>query len=318
MSQADPIVIAHRGASAYLPEHSLASKAMAHAMGADFLEQDVVLTRDGEAIVLHDIYLESTTDVALRFPDRARGDGRYYAIDFDLAEIQQLSLHERSYLDEEGQDRAYYPKRFPLGSCDFKLPTLEDEIQLIAGMNQSRGKTTGLYVELKAPRWHLQQGQDIGPAILSVLERTGYADKGDQVFLQCFDDQTLINLRTKTDLPMIQLIGDNSWGEDGGVDYDAMRTPAGIARVATYAQGIGPWIPQVIQPGNNGLEATALTRMAQDHNLLVHPYTLRADELPEAVEHVDELHHALFKTAGVDGLFTDFTDLTVSYLDRNP
>jgi glycerophosphoryl diester phosphodiesterase len=318
MSQADPIVIAHRGASAYLPEHSLASKAMAHAMGADFLEQDVVLTRDGEAIVLHDIYLESTTDVALRFPGRARENGRYYAIDFDLAEIQQLRLHERSYRDEAGQEKAYYPGRFPLGNYDFKLPTLEEEINLIAGMNQSRGKTTGLYVELKAPRWHLQQGHDIGAAVLSVLERTGYAEKNDQVFLQCFNDQTLIDLREKTDLPMIQLIGDNSWGEDGAVDYDAMCTPAGIARVATYAQGIGPWIPQVICQADNGLEATALTRLAHDHNLLVHPYTLRADELPEAAEHVDELHHALFKTAGVDGLFTDFTDLTIGYLNRNP
>ena len=94
MSQ--PIVIAHRGASGYLPEHTLAAKAMAHAMGADFLEQDVVLTADGVPIVLHDIYLEATTDVEQRFPDRSRPDGRFYAIDFTLAEIRTLSAHERT------------------------------------------------------------------------------------------------------------------------------------------------------------------------------------------------------------------------------
>ena len=94
-----PIVIAHRGASGYLPEHTLATKALAHAMGANFLEQDVVLSRDGTPIVLHDIHLDSTTDVAQRFGGRARSDGRFYAIDFDLGEIRQLRVHERTYLD---------------------------------------------------------------------------------------------------------------------------------------------------------------------------------------------------------------------------
>ena len=234
MSMAEPIVIAHRGASGYLPEHSLEAKAMAHAMGADYIEQDVVLTRDGVPIVLHDIYLEPTTDVEQRFPDRAREDGHFYALDFTLSEIRQLRLHERSYRDSSGGEVAYYPRRFPLGNGDFRLPTLAEEIALIAGLDRSRARTTGLYIELKAPRWHQARGYDIGATVLEVLEATGYAEKSSQVFLQCFDDQTLQDLRDKTTLPMIQLIGDNSWGEDGGVDYDAMRSPEGIAGVAYY------------------------------------------------------------------------------------
>lgn len=314
MNQAEPVVIAHRGASGYLPEHSLAAKAVAHVMGADFIEQDVVLTRDGMPIVLHDIYLESTTDVEQRFGDRARSDGRFYALDFDLAEIRQLRLHERSYRDEAGTERAYFPDRFPLGQSTFSVPTLEEDIQLIAGLDRSRGTTTGLYIELKAPRWHRAQGYDIASAILAVLHRSGYADKPDQVYLQCFDDQTLIDLKTRTSLPLIQLIGDNSWGEDGGVDYDAMRTDHGIAKVASYAQGIGPWIPQVIEQGPQGLQPTELIALARRHRLLVHPYTLRRDQLPEGVDNVDQLHRALFELAGVDGLFTDFPDLTGAYL----
>ena len=315
MSGAEPIVIAHRGASGYLPEHSLEAKVMAHAMGADFIEQDVVLTRDGVPIVLHDIYLENTTDVEQRFPARAREDGRFYALDFDLEEIRQLRLHERSYRDAAGQELAYFPDRFPLGQGTFTLPTLEEEIQLIAGLDHSRATTTGLYIELKAPRWHAAQGYDIASAVLDILERRGYADKPSQVFLQCFDDETLIALKARTKLPLIQLIGDNSWGEDGAVDYDAMRSAEGIARVASYASGIGPWIPQVVEQGADELRPTGLSALARKHKLLVHPYTLRSDALPEGFASVDQLHHALFELARVDGLFTDFPDLTRSYLD---
>ena len=105
-----PIVIAHRGACAYLPEHTLAAKAMAHAMGADYIEQDVVLSRDGVPLVLHDIQLDCTTDVAARFPERARENGRYYAADFSLEEIRRLQLHERT---PTGSNRQIYPGRFP-------------------------------------------------------------------------------------------------------------------------------------------------------------------------------------------------------------
>jgi glycerophosphoryl diester phosphodiesterase len=315
---AAPIVIAHRGASGYLPEHSLAAKAMAHAMGADFLEQDVVLSADGVPVVLHDIYLEDTTDVEQRFPDRARADGRYHALDFQLAELRQLRLHERSTHDSQGREVAVYPGRYPLQATPFAMPTLAEEIDLIAGLDRSTGRSTGLYIELKAPRTHQQAGFDMAAIVLAVLREKDYADRPEQVYLQCFDSATLQRLRFehKTALPLIQLIGENSWGEDTDTDYDELRTPAGLARVATYARGIGPWLRQVYLGKDTDGRAQLSQLVAQAHaaGLLVHPYTLRRDELPQDVESFDELLDIIIHQAGVDGLFTDFPDTVRAYL----
>jgi glycerophosphoryl diester phosphodiesterase len=321
LTAADPIVIAHRGASGYLPEHTLAAKAMAHAMGADYLEQDVVMTRDGIPVVLHDIYLENTTDVERRFPDRARQDGRYYAADFDLAEIRQLRVHERSRRDDEsGIEIAVYPGRFPLGTGLFRVPTLAEEIDLIAGLDRSRGRGTGLYIELKAPNWHRAEGHDMARAVLDVLREKGYAQRSDQVFLQCFDDSTLKRLREEfeTPLPLIQLIGENGWREDTDADFDAMLTDRGLAGIARYADGIGPWLEQIYQ----GVDASGrpqmgdLVQRAHHHGLVVHPYTFRRDELPEGIRSFDHLLELFVQEAGVDGLFTDFPDLVRRYLER--
>jgi len=315
-----PIIIAHRGASGYLPEHTLAAKAAAHVMGADFIEQDVVLSRDGTPIVLHDIHLESTTDVAGRFPGRAREDGHYYALDFTLQEIRQLRVHERTEPNERGEQAAVYPDRFPLQSGLMGIPTLAEELDLIAGMDRSRGRTTGLYLEFKAPNWHRAQGQDLVAAVLEVLEAKGYAERPGQVFLQCFDDATLRRLRheIKTPLPLIQLIGENSWGEDSAADYDYLRTAQGLAEVAGYADGIGPWIRHIYlgRGGTGKATLTDLVALARALGLQVHPYTLRRDELPEGIASFDELLDVFIVQAGIDGLFTDFPDLVRNYLDR--
>jgi glycerophosphoryl diester phosphodiesterase len=315
-----PIVIAHRGASGYLPEHTLAAKALAHAMGANFLEQDVVLSRDGTPIVLHDIHLDSTTDVAQRFAGRARGDGRFYAIDFDLAEIRQLRVHERIHLDAARSGLAVYPQRFPAQHALFDVPTLEEEINMLAGLDHSRGCRTGLYIELKSPNWHRNQGLDLSAAVLEVLDRTGYAQRPEQVFLQCFDDQTLRQLRgrLRTPLPMIQLIGENNWGEDSVVDYDYLRTPAGLDYVASYAQGIGPFLPHIYLGSSASGEPrlTTLVNDAHTRGLQVHPYTFRRDELPAGIESFTQLLDIFIRQAGVDGLFTDFPDLVHAYLQH--
>ena len=139
-----PAVIAHRGASGYLPEHTLPAKAMAYAMHADFLEQDVVATRDDVLVVLHDIHLDRVTDVARRFPGRARDDGRYYVRDFDLAEIRTLAVTER--VDEEGLP--VYPRRFPPHRGRFGVHTLADELALVTGLNHATGGKTGVYPEI--------------------------------------------------------------------------------------------------------------------------------------------------------------------------
>lgn len=317
MNEANPVVIAHRGASGYLPEHTLEAKAMAHAMGADYIEQDVVLTRDGVPIVLHDIHLEYTTDVEQRYPDRAREDGHYYALDFTLAEIRALRAHERT-----GKDgAAAYPSRYPLGQGEFRVPTLREEIELIDGLNRSRAARAGLYIELKAPNWHLAQDYDLATAVLAVLEEAGYAHRPEQVFLQCFDDATLKRLRfeLKTPLPLIQLIGESDWGEDTQADYPRMRTAEGLAEIAGYADGIGPWLPHVLEAGDGAaLVPGGLVAEAHRQGLLVHPYTLRRDDLPHGVENLDDLHRALFVEAGADGAFTDFPDLTRRFIDSLP
>lgn len=320
MTSTQPIIIAHRGASGYLPEHTLAAKALAHAMGADYIEQDVVLTRDGVPVILHDIYLESTTDVALRFPERAREDGRFYALDFDLAEIRQLRVHERSTRDDTGVEVAVYPERFPLETALFGVPTLAEEIDLISGLDRSRGQSTGLYIELKAPNWHQVQGHDIATAVLQVLTDKDYARRTGQVFLQCFDDRTLRRLRQDlgTPLPLIQLIGDNSWGEDTAADYQYMQTEEGLAEVATYADGIGPWLMQIYQGRDEAgeLRLSRLVERARARGLLVHPYTFRRDELPDGIGDFDQLLDIFIGQVGVDGLFTDFPDAVRAYLSR--
>lgn len=315
-----PLVIAHRGASGYLPEHSLAAKALAHAMGADYLEQDVVLTRDGVPIVLHDIHLDTTTDVARRFADRAREDGRYYAIDFTLAEIRQLRLHERSERNAAGEAVAVFPGRYPLAPTGLTLPTLAEEIRFIAGLDRSRGRRTGLYIELKSPRFHREAGWDIARQVLAVLEETGYANRPGQVFLQCFDDATLRYLKNDlgTPLPLIQLIAENDWGEDTDADYTRMRTDAGLREVASYAAGIGPWLMQIYRGrGADGEPiVTDLVSRAHKQGLAVHPYTFRRDQLPPGMTNYEELLALFIDTLAVDGLFTDFPDITGTYIDR--
>jgi len=318
---ANTLVIAHRGASGYLPEHTLPAKALAHAMGAHFIEQDVVLTRDGIPIVLHDIHLDSTTNVAQVFPDRASVDGHFYATDFSLEEITRLNAHERCTTDSSGQRQAVYAHRFPLNSDFFKVPTLEQEIDFIAGLDKSRGKTTGLHVELKSPLHHKQKGLDLPGAIMDVLERKGYADRPQQVFLQCFDDKTLLELRNtyQTTLPLIQLIAENSWGENNEVDYDFLRSDDGLKVVAQYAQGIGPWVSHIYlgKDASGKPVLSDLVERAKHHGLAIHPYTFRKDDLPDGIDHFQELLDMFIGQLQVDALFTDFPDLVMNYLRDN-
>ena len=321
MQPTRPLVIAHRGASGYLPEHTLAAKAVAHAMGADYLEQDVVLSRDGIPVVLHDIYLDSTTDVAQRFPGRARADGRYYALDFDLAEIRSLKAHERVDHGSDGTVSTSFPERFPQDLALFGVPTLAEEIDLIRGLDKSRQHSTGLYVEFKAPNWHQAQGYDLVAAVMSVLEDKGYAQRPDQVFLQCFDDRALRRLRHDigTPLPLIQLIAENDWGEDSEVDHDYLQTGEGLAYVASYADGIGPWMMQIYRGRDASGEVmlSELADRAHQCGLAIHPYTFRSDQLPTGVNSFDELMEIFLKQARVDGLFTDFPDKARHYIDSH-
>lgn len=307
---ADKLIIAHRGASGYLPEHTLAAKALAHGMNPDYIEQDVVLTKDGVPVILHDHYLDTVTDVATKFKARKRDDGRYYAIDFTLAEIKTLNAFERIDLKTGKQ---VFPNRFPSGQSAFTVPTLEEELELIKGLNKSTGKRIGIYPEIKAPAFHRDEGQDISKIVLSVLKKHGYAGKDDPVYVQCFDwnETQRIRLELEYQGKLIQLIAENSWNESPNVDFDALRTKQMLVEVGKVVDGIGPWISHVIDDDG---APTDLVGNAHAAGLALHPYTLRVDALPKWAKTHDEAIEAILFKAGADGLFTDFPDLAVQYL----
>ena len=330
----DKVVIAHRGASGYLPEHTLPAKAMAFAQGADYLEQDLVMTKDDQLVVLHDHYLDRVTDVADRFPDRARKDGRYYAIDFTLAEIKSLKFSE-GFTVENGKKVQTFPGRFPMGKSDFRVHTFEEEIEFIQGLNRSTGKNIGLYPEIKAPWFHHQEGKDIATRVLEVLKKYGYTKKTDKIYLQCFDVNELKRIRNElepkmgVDLKLVQLIAYTKWNEteeqqpDGkwvNYSYDWMLEPGAMEKIAQYADGIGPDYHMLIADSstNGHIIINGMVKEAHEHQLEVHPFTVRADQLPPYAKDVNELYDALYRQAGVDGLFTDFPDKAVSYLHSHP
>ncbi|MGQ9850677.1 MAG: glycerophosphodiester phosphodiesterase [Aggregatilineaceae bacterium] len=301
-----PMIIAHRGASGYLPEHTLPAKAMAYAMGADYIEQDVVLTRDNVPIVVHDIILDTVTNVAEVFPDRARSDGHFYAIDFTLAEIKRLKVHER--IDPQTGQPAF-PDRFPLETVvGFQIPTLEEEIVMIQGLNRSTGRAVGIYPELKEPAFHQREGKDIGPIVLELLGRYGYSRRQDSVYVQCFDPAYLRYLRETlgTDLKLIQLISSSQ---------ATLITPQGLDAIAQYADGIGPSLSLVLSFDAQGRpHFTDLIAQAHARGLEVHAYTGRADALPTNAQSFEQLLEALFVGAGLDALFTDHPDRAVTFV----
>lgn len=314
-ASAQPLVIAHRGASGYVPEHTREAKVMAHALGADYIEQDVVLSRDDVPVVLHDIHLDTTSDVATRFPKRKRADGRYYALDFTLAELRQLSFHERV---DRKKGTQVFPKRFPATTGGFRIVTFDEELELIAGLNQSTARTAGIYPEIKQPAWHRQEGHDISPIVLRVLAKHGYSSKKHACYLQCFEYDEVKRLRRELRWKgkLIMLMGGGKSGV-GGSNFEFMRTDAGLAELANLVDGIGPPLSNVIFPTN---AQDGLAAHAHAHGLEVHPYTLRVDELPKGIESSDELMHLLFDEAKVDALFTDFPDVVLRWLknrDRN-
>ena len=309
-----PVVIAHRGASGYLPEHTLEAKVLAHALGADFLEQDLVLTKDDVPVVMHDIQLETISNVAQRFPDRKRSDGHYYALDFTLAEIKQLRASERI---NPNTKKAVYPNRFPADRSSFQIPTLEEELQLIEGLNKTRGRVAGIYPEIKQPGWHRQQGHDISRIVLPLLRRYGYATKQDPCWVQCFEVEELRRIRTELGWEgrLVLLLGAGRKNPDGS-ETESWFSPAGLAELARFADGIGPALGAVVSGKSKAdRKVTDLVKNAHAAKLVVHPYTLRADELPRFADSMDDALDVLFSDAAIDGLFTDFPDLVVRWLD---
>lgn len=311
----EKVVVAHRGASGYLPEHTLAAKAMAYAMGADYIEQDVVMTKDDELLVIHDTTLDRTTDVAEKFPGRARADGKFYVVDFTLAEILTLNVSE-GFRIEGGQKRANYGSRFPVGKSVFKMHTLAQEIELIQGLNQSMGRNVGIYPELKSPAFHAQNGKDLGRAVLEVLKDYGYTKKSDKVFVQTFEFDELKRVHDELmpelgiDLSLVQLIGgrESAW----------MRSEAGVKEIAAYADGVGPEKSMLIDEGSTpgNVKINDFVSLAHANGMQVHPYTFRLDEgqLPDFANSFEQMLDIYLFDVGIDGLFTDFPDRAVEFI----
>jgi len=286
-------IVAHRGASAYLPEHTAAAYVLGYGQGADFLEPDLVVSADGELVARHDLTLESTTDVATVFPGRARADGRFYALDFTRAELYKLNAGARTG---------------PAGGR-FGLVTFDELVELTRQLNRSTGRRVGLYPELKAPAWHREHGHDSVAALIEALDRQGLPDPALPVMIQCFEPEPLMRLRARygDGFALIRLL-DAHDPEITGARSDA---PGALADVAEYADGIGVPLDTLVEIRVDGrLRKTALTGIARELGLAVHPYTFRREGLPDGVE-LEALLEFFIHELAVDALFTDHPDVAV-------
>lgn len=322
-----PLVIAHRGASGYLPESTLPAKALAAGMGADYVEHDVVMTRDDRLLINHDLWLDNVSDVARRFPGRQREDGHFYVIDFDLDEILTLSVTER-FSVVDGQEIAVFPDRFPVWQSHFTFHTLESEIEFLQGLRHSWGKDIGMFTELKSPWFHEQEGKDLSSAVYDVLARYGYRTREDRCRVMSFDAHALQRIRSEVgpaagvDLPLTQLIGRTDGHEtyelqsDGtwkNYDYDWMLESDAMPRIREWADGIGPDVRMLLRHGKP-MAASDLAQQAHAAGLYVTPWTVRADDLPHCAPSLDALVRILVDECHVEGIITDFPDKVIAAL----
>jgi len=317
-----PIVIAHRGASGHRPEHTLEGYQLAIDQGADFIEPDLVMTKDGGLIARHENEIGETTDAAVKFPERMRTatiDGvevtGWFAEDFTLAEIGALRARER------------LPQRSHQYDGQFAVPTFEQVLDLAEQAGRARGRSVGVYPETKHPSYHESRGLRITAALLEVLDRRGYRRPDDPVFVQSFETANLRWLRSRTRLRLIQLVEARGAPADFAIAHDRrtyadLLTPEGLAEVATWADGIGPnkLLVQPISASGELLAPTTLVADAHAAGLLVHVWTLRKDPPFLATGYGgDDLAEVLrFTELGVDGVFTDFPDRAVLALRGRP
>jgi glycerophosphoryl diester phosphodiesterase len=292
---------------------------MAYAMGVDYVEQDVVFTKDNVLVVLHDHTLETTTDVEKKFPGRHRKDGSYYAIDFTLAEIKSLLVTERF---DPKTGKAVFAGRFPVGfDIDFRVPTLEEEILLVQGLNKSTGGNVGLYVEVKEPAFHEKEGKPIMEATIEMLSKYGYNKEDAKVILQIFDFDAVKKSRAlgwKAPLAMLVDMDGQMLIDDKAV-HKWLLTEAGVKEVSKYASIYAPWFTHLAVPTENGKSwsMAPCLKWARDAGMKVHTWTHRADSLAKGFATEEAMFDAIFKDMKLDGMFSDFPDHPIRYLKRN-
>ncbi len=291
VSAQDVTVIAHRGASGYLPELTLESFAMAHAQGVDYIEIDLIMSKDGALVIMHDLTLEATTNVAEVFPDRHRDDGKWHAVDFSLEEIRRLDVHERTRTD----GAMMWPDRFPADLGRFRVPTFGEFIDLVHGLNRSTGRDVGLYVELKDPVLHAEHGLQMEQAVLEELAR--YPDA--RVIVQSFWIEALETLR-------FELGSDHTLALL--VRSPAQVTEAALDELAGWVDGVNP-LKNLVE-GN-----PEIVRWAHERGMFVHVWTFRADVLPGKYSTPEQEIAAFALLYQVDGVITDHPDVAVRVLD---
>ena len=315
-----PLVIAHRGASGYRPEHTLASYTLAIEMGADYIEPDLVATRDGQLIARHEPLLDDTTDVKSH-PEFAHRrttkqlDGKsvtgFFASDFTLAEIKQL----RAVQSNPARSKEYDGR--------FAIPTFEEILDLAERESQQRGRTIGVYPETKHPSFHLALNLPLEERLLDALRRRKLDRADGPVFIQSFESANLQYLRAKTKLPLVQLLDDGALLYDAaGKSVTAVRipqygdkrggaAPQSLEDVARYANAIGPWKRQIMRDVKTPqLLPTTVIEQAHAAGLRVHTYTFRSEPATLAPEYQNDpqLEYRQFYALGIDGVFSDFPD----------
>lgn len=325
-----PLVIAHRGASGYRPEHTIASYTLAIEFGADYIEPDLVATRDGHLIARHEPLLDDTTDVKShpQFASRRSTktlDGKqttgFYASDFTLAEIKKLRALQAN------------PARSKQYDGQYTIPTFEEILELVRHESARRGRNIGIYPETKHPAFHLALGLPLEDRLLEALRRSGLNERRSAVFIQSFESANLQYLRPKTPLPLVQLM------DEGALIYDSsgMRVvsvnipdwgdrrggqpPGSLADIAKYANAIGPWKRQILRDiGKPALLTTTVIEQAHAAGLRVHTYTFRNEPATLAPEYGNDplREYRQFFELGIDGVFSDFADTALRARDQAP
>ncbi|MEP2734968.1 MAG: glycerophosphodiester phosphodiesterase family protein [Erythrobacter sp.] len=316
LAENDMIIIAHRGASAQRPEHTLEAYSRAIEAGADYVEPDLVVTKDLVLVARHENELSDTTDVASReeFEDRNRTkeiDGQrvagWFAEDFTLAELRTLRAKER--LPTIRPNNTRYDGLY-------QVPTFAEIIQLVRVKEAETGRRIGIYIELKHPNFLLQaDGIDAVDLLVTQLRNEGLDGEDAKIFLQCFEIGTLKRLNQLVDNPLVQLAKPGAGpADEPSMTYEDMLTPTGLADIAEYADAVGVYIGMIL---NEDGSPKSLVADAKAHGMDVHAWTLRPenDFLPVSLKGEGgpsgrgnmEALQAMLAKAGVTGVFTDDT-----------